>query len=430
MKFPVTIEHRKIEAKIYGKTEGYPFYRVSAYVGGKRRVSSFASYTEAKTAAEKLVRDIASGSQAVALSNTQSREALDALQRLQSLYAETGIRVGLSEAVSRFAEAATKLKSPNLTDAIDGFIKTLATVKRVGLKEAVEQFMQGREHLTVSQNGKRPQISKPYNYTVGLWLMEFANTLPGTDVCDLTGNMLDAYISNHADVSPRTRNGRRMVVTMLLKWCARKNYLDRGHRLFEADRMATEDCATESIEFYKPEELSALLRTASAEIQHKHLAPVIALCGLAGLRLQEAVRLTWKDVFRINGHIEISQSVAKTQRRRLVEIVPSLAGWLRPYSTATGPVWNHCLDKFHTDFGALRTSLKISARRNGLRHAYCTFHFAAFSNENLTAAQAGNSPAMIHSNYKAFATKAEGLAWFAVAPEPAENRSIQMPVSA
>lgn len=76
VKFPVTIEHRKIEAKIYAKTESYPFYRVSAYVGGKRRVSSFASYTEAKTAAENLVRDIAAGSQAAALTHAQANDAL------------------------------------------------------------------------------------------------------------------------------------------------------------------------------------------------------------------------------------------------------------------------------------------------------------------------------------------------------------------
>jgi hypothetical protein len=38
-----------------------------------------------------------------------------------------------------------------------------------------------------------------------------------------------------------------------------------------------------------------------------------------------------------------------------------------------------------------------------------------------TAQQAGNSPAMLHGNYKGLATKNEAEQWFAVAPERAEN---------
>jgi hypothetical protein len=51
-----------------------------------------------------------------------------------------------------------------------------------------------------------------------------------------------------------------------------------------------------------------------------------------------------------------------------------------------------------------------------LRHAVCIYHFAFYSNENLTAAQAGNSPAIIHANYKSLATKADAEKWFQVAP--------------
>jgi len=67
-------------------------------------------------------------------------------------------------------------------------------------------------------------------------------------------------------------------------------------------------------------------------------------------------------------------------------------------------------------FGKLRDESEIPARRNGLRHAFCTYHFALHANENLTAAQAGNSPAMIHAHYKGLATKAEAEKWFTVLP--------------
>lgn len=148
---------------------------------------------------------------------------------------------------------------------------------------------------------------------------------------------------------------------------------------------------------------------------------MIALCGLAGLRLQKAVRLTWEDVFRVEGHVEVSQTKSKTRARRLVTCCPALAQWLAPYHGCSSPIWVHCLEKFHADFGALRHSLKIPARRNGLRHAFVTYHFALHANENLTAAEAGNSPAMIHAHYKGLATKSEAAKWFAVAPATAQN---------
>jgi hypothetical protein len=38
------------------------------------------------------------------------------------------------------------------------------------------------------------------------------------------------------------------------------------------------------------------------------------------------------------------------------------------------------------------------------------------ANENLTAAEAGNSPGMVHKNYKGLATKTEAEQWFNVKP--------------
>jgi hypothetical protein len=56
-----------------------------------------------------------------------------------------------------------------------------------------------------------------------------------------------------------------------------------------------------------------------------------------------------------------------------------------------------------------------------LRHSFCSYHYVLNANENLTAAQAGNSPAMIHAHYKGLATRAEAEKWFAVQPAKAEN---------
>jgi len=81
VKFPKKIKHRgKVLAKIYGKSKSYPFYRVSYYAAGTRRLLSFRTYSEAKTKADNLVKDLAKGSQVAALSAPQARDALAALR--------------------------------------------------------------------------------------------------------------------------------------------------------------------------------------------------------------------------------------------------------------------------------------------------------------------------------------------------------------
>ena len=99
---------------------------------------------------------------------------------------------------------------------------------------------------------------------------------------------------------------------MFLRWCARQDYLPATHRLLEADAMQMEQLDTAPTDFYRPDELRALLEAAEGPMR-----AVIALQGLAGLRLEEALRLTWDNVFGIPGHIEITAQNAKTRRRRL-----------------------------------------------------------------------------------------------------------------
>ncbi len=111
------------------------------------------------------------------------------------------------------------------------------------------------------------------------------------------------------------------------------------------------------------------------------------------------------DVWRVPGHIEVTARKSKTRQRRLVEICPALAAWLDPYRThKTGSLWNFHEITFQQKFLALCEAAEDTRKTNGLRHAFCTYDFAAHANENQTAQQAGNSPAMIHAHYKGLAT--------------------------
>ncbi len=425
MRFPVTIRHRTSTAKIYAPSGKFAYYRLAYSVAGKRRMQTFPAYTAAREAAERVVRELANGSQAAALTATQSRDALAAFERLQGFYQSTGRRVSLLAAVSEFAEAASKLHGRTMGEAVTGYLRTVANIGRKDIKEAVEEFLRADAPRTKASDGQRAQLSPKYAYGREIQLRKFAATFPGTAVCDLGKEHLDTFIGSLGDFSAKSRNHYRAAVRQFLLWAIRKDHLPATHRLNEADGMRPERANTGETCFYTPHELAALLENADGS-----LCPLIAIGGLAGLRTAELLRLDWADVWRVPGHVEVTAVKAKTRQRRLVEICPALAAWLEPYRThTTGKLWRGNESMFQKTFLKLCADAKTARKTNGLRHAFCTYHFAAHANENQTAQQAGNSPAMIHAHYKGLATKAEAEKWFNVNPPDAAKNVIPLPAA-
>jgi integrase len=421
MKFPVIVRHRREKATIYGKSAGYAFYRLGYYVAGQRRIRSFKTYSEAKTEAERIVRDLAEGSQAAALNGEQSRDALAAMQRLDALRHSTGRRVSLLAAVSEFAEASAKLQGRNLGEVVEGYLNTVASVKRKNVAEAVEEFIKADEPRTKAGEGQRAQLSSEYARIRALRLRRFAKAFPGHAVCDLSKEHLDKFIPSLKKSGAKSRNHHRAGIKQFVQWCIRKDYLPANHRLNEADTMRPEHANIGEIGFYTPKEFRAMLEAAQEPMQ-----AIIAIGGFAGLRTAEILRLTWEDVFRVPDHIEVTAGKAKTRQRRLVEVCPALAAWLEPCRKLKGKLWDCSERCFHKAFVEVCDRAEISRKLNGLRHSFCSFHFALHANENLTAALGGTSPAMVHQHYKGLATKAEGEAWFNVQPPTTAGNVIAM----
>jgi len=164
MRFPQKVKHRRFEAKIYGKSGNYKYYRVAYYALGKRQVRNFKTFSEAKTEAERIVRDLAEGSQATALTADQSRDAITALEMLEAFRLAGGRRVSLAAAVSEFVEVSKKVGARSLNEVADGFLKTVATVTCQDIAEAVKEFLQAAEGRTKASEGQRAQLSAKYAY--------------------------------------------------------------------------------------------------------------------------------------------------------------------------------------------------------------------------------------------------------------------------
>lgn len=418
-KWPKKVKHRKkVLAKIYRPCQGRESYRVAWSVGTKRMMKSFPTYVGqggAKEYAEGLVKELANGSQVTALTPGQANDALAAMERLQSFYESTGRKVSLRAGIAEYCDAAAKLHGRTLGEAVQGYLSTVASVKRKDLTEAVEEFIAGEETRTKAGEGQRAQLSAKYHYNRAIQLRRFAGAFPGYAVCDLSKELLDTFFSSKqiAAFSTKSRKHHLTAIWQFLSWATRKDYIGT-HRLNEADsvvRLKEENGNTAEVTCYTAKEFRALLEAADGPVR-----AMIAIGGLAGLRTQELLRLSWEDVWRVPRHIEVTAGKAKTRQRRLVEVGAALAQWLQPCRQfKTGPLWADTESIFQKTILDLCGKADMTRKPNGLRHSFCSFALVLHG-ENWTAQQAGNSPGMIHAHYKGLATKKEAQAWFAVKP--------------
>ena len=178
MRFPVKIKHRHAKAVIYGKTAGYDFYRVAITAAGKRCLKSFQTYSEAKEYAEAKVRELARGDQAAALTPKESTDTLTIRTVLDDFRRDTGRSVTALEAVKAYLHAMRKPGDRQLDAAVDGYLNSVAEIKRKDVGEAVTEFAQYLKGQTKSANDKRPQLCPKHAYNLEIQLRSFANTFP------------------------------------------------------------------------------------------------------------------------------------------------------------------------------------------------------------------------------------------------------------
>ena len=76
----------------------------------------------------------------------------------QDFYVATGRRVSTVTAVAEYFEALKKLDGRSLNEAVEGFLRTVSTVKRKDIKVAVEEF------IRLPSLEQRPQMANDPNF--------------------------------------------------------------------------------------------------------------------------------------------------------------------------------------------------------------------------------------------------------------------------
>ncbi|MHC5066752.1 MAG: tyrosine-type recombinase/integrase, partial [Planctomycetota bacterium] len=241
-------------------------------------------------------------------------------------------------------------------------------------------------------------------------LNRFADQFPN-QITSVTAADIDGWLRG-LGIAPATRNSMLRCIKVLFSFAKSRSYLP-ADRTTEAEKVALVKVKRDDPAIFTPEQFSKLLHAADPD-----LIPILAIGGLAGIRMAELDRLDWTAVDLDRRIIEIRAGQAKTASRRLVPITDNLAVWLEPLPRMGKIVTGHAR---HREITALAKQQGLEWPRNVLRHSFITYRIAAVQSAEQVALEAGNSPGVIFKHYRELVTEDQAGEWFGIMPGQKEE---------
>jgi site-specific recombinase XerD len=334
---------------------------------------------------------------------TEDAALILAEQKAQSRTNEGKVLISLStdqqrQAVRAFDVLKAHGVAMDLEDVAKAYLKHVAkTEEPLSVEKLVERFLAHKR-----KNPKR-ELSKRHLDDLRLRLDQFCNGR-GAGVVGFAERM--AHEIGHKEIEawlmglPYNRTTRAKYRTHLsaLFNFAKQNGIAGENPM---ERVAAMAAGEPPREILTPAQAEALLKCADPSI-----CAALALGLFAGLRPEsEICRLDWSLIHLVQetitdpagnkvksyGHIDVRESKG-VGGERLVQITPNLYAWLkraRPAS-GTGPV--------SVGYDRLNELIKVAAKtagierwpHDGMRHSFCSYHFAAYRDEHATMAQSGH----------------------------------------
>lgn len=243
--------------------------------------------------------------------------------------------------------------------------------------------------------------SDAYLRQLRIGLADFARGRSRHALASITPADVEAWLSL-SHLSSRTRLGRLQYVRTLFGFGQRRGYC-------AGNPAAAVDTPTQRSDppgIHTPAQVRAIL--AAAMGCSPRLTRVLAIRYFAGLRTAEAARLDEADIGP--KYITVEAAKAKTRRRRLVPIHPTLRAWLDlggelPGQTCEQALWE------------LTRRIGVPWPRNCARHSFVSYHLAAHGSAAQTALIAGHSEAMLFAHYRELVTPEAAAEFWALTPD-------------
>ena len=335
---------------------------------------------------------------------TRAEAEAEALRQRTLLERHSREAIGLSQReMSDFIEAKRRLAaySETINDAVEFRIDHLERVRRHGITVAqlVDEVVKAKR-----RDGRSEVYLRDLRYRLSKFVRDFGNRA----IAGITVDELDNWLRS-LPFSPQSRTNYRTVIGLLFSNAESRGIIERNPIL----RTAKPKLVDAPPDIFTPDELRLLLETAHA--QAHDVLPMLAIGAFAGLREAEIQRLDWSEVDLTRAHIEVTAAKAKTARRRIVQIQPNLAAWLRPYAMMKGHIVPVGARR---KLGRVRKGAGLTRwPKNGLRHSFASYRLAAIHDAPRVASELGHtSPQMLYSTYRELVLPEEAERYWQIAP--------------
>lgn len=253
-------------------------------------------------------------------------------------------------------------------------------------------------------SGRRPA------YVEGLrgFLMAFGKGREAMPICRIGPPEVREWLARPMALSSRATWVNRL--SALFAWAVRAGHMETNP-CGSVERVRVE---TNPVECLTVDQCRDLL-TWCRETWPKYLG-LLSLQLLCGLRPDEAAQIEWPDVDLREATIRIDASKTKTRTRRIVQMTPAAAAWMKEAQRlgATLPM-THGKGRWFTR--AMRERLKLKAWPvKLLRKTAASYLLAAWQDAGRVAEQLGHSAGVLLRNYRALVKRTDAERWLALRP--------------
>jgi len=338
------------------------------------------------------------------------------------------VQHGQTELKKQFGAAAFGITPAQVTEAQDAF-RRLDAVDRT-LTEAVDYYF--RHALPVGgtrtfsevetefiQHRRSFKDCKPRTIVqYESYFKVIKEELGDVKINDLKRSDIEDWLSE-TEWSPRTRKNYLVTLTTIFNYAVKRDYCAENPAAI-IERPIMDDKAPGIL---TPGQTKILLDKTLA-CRREMLAP-IAIGLFAGLRRSELCSLDWSEIDLESKTIVVEGTKAKTRKRRVVTITDNLLAWLKPLVLNEGRVAPN-VDAFGEKLKHLASDAEISPwPHNALRHSFGSYFYAESKNENLTAAEMGNTPQMIFKHYRALVRPVQVALYWKILPPADYTKRLQ-----
>ena len=391
----------------------YPQFTLTYFLGTRRVKRKFNELGKAEAEARAVLDKLAKGdSEALRLTGKDAVDYAHATGSLRQWNSDAELGLVIAEYID-----AVKLlpDGVSIREAVRNYVNRHASIREsrtvAGL---VDEFISAKEG---AGKGWR------YLNDMRVYLGDFKRAFH-LSVEQITAQMLQKYIDGLA-VGNRAKLNRWRLILTALRFAVKRKYAPR-ELLEELEGVERPQAEQTKTQVFTPDELREMFDAARPS-----LVPWLAIAAFTGLRTAEILRLDWSEVKLPRRFVEVTAGNAKTAARRTVPMGEALIAWLQSHARTEGRLAcfseeNKFCSGIVRDVNCARRKAgnraKFKWKRNGLRHAYCSYRLAVLKDVGRVALEAGNSANMIFRHYRELVSEEEAARWFNTLPvEPAQN---------